>query len=101
MNNLTLFFILNIFIGIYSCSTKPKLCINCKFFTKKLFSSNTYGKCTMFPREDLNHYQFDDYDFLVTGIKKDKEKKIEYDYCSVCRISENKCGKEGNLFEEK
>jgi hypothetical protein len=50
----------------------------------------------LFPKEekrDINYY--------VTGIKK----KVEFHYCSIARISDNMCGKEGkkyiNLSEDR
>ena len=100
MNNLIIYLTL-----IHVCFMVPstclkqsttKLCVGCKFFkTDFPFSFNKeFGKCTQFPKiidEDSN--------FLVTGIKK--KQKIEYQYCSIVRKYENKCGQEGKLYEEK
>lgn len=74
---------------------KPKLCIDCKFFTKEFFIADKFGKCLAFPREQRN----EDYiNFLVDGSKITR--KIGYNYCSVARNSEIMCGKEGKLYEE-
>jgi len=74
-------------------AVKPKLCVNCKFFTKGFFTSNNFGRCLMFPKEELND------NFLVTGIKD--KKYIEYTYCSIARNFDSKCGKEGKLYKKK
>jgi hypothetical protein len=71
---------------------KPKLCINCKFYKKDFFSSSEFGKCILFPMEEENKY------YYVNG-KEIKNKN--YYYCSIVRNFENKCGKEGLLFEKK
>jgi len=73
---------------------KPKLCINCQFFTKGFFTDNNFGRCLMFPKEE----ELDD-NFLVTGIKG--KKNIEYTYCSIARNVDSKCGKEGRFYEKK
>ena len=82
------------------CTTlKPlNFCVNCKFFKSDIpfYFNKEFGKCTQFPKiideEDSN--------FFVTGIIK-KKQKIEYQYCSIVRGNENKCGQEGKLYEEK
>jgi hypothetical protein len=69
----------------------PKLCINCKFYTKKIFFISEYGKCSLFPKENI-------YDsFLVNGKKPNKE----YYYCYTSREFDNMCGKEGKFYEKK
>jgi len=74
-------------------STKPKFCVDCKFFKLDLFSGNKFGKCLLFSKEEI------DYNFLVDGSKENK--KIKYSYCSVARQFDNMCGKEGKLYEKK
>ena len=70
---------------------KPKLCINCKFYTKEnIITSNEFGKCKMFPKDNNNIY------FLVDGINKE-----DYYYCSVARKYDSMCGKEGKFYEKK
>ena len=84
--------IMNIFIT-YAIETKPKLCINCKFFQKDFFTINKFGKCALFPIKDQkNEY------FLVDG--KDNEKK-DYYFCSTARNFDVMCGAEGKLYEKK
>jgi hypothetical protein len=85
-----------IFYAIFSSdAVKPKLCVNCQFFTKdSFFTSNNFGRCLIFPKEE----ELDD-NFLVTGIKD--KKHIEYAYCSIARKFDFKCGKEGKFYEEK
>ena len=29
---------------------RPKLCIDCKFYTKNFFTFSEFGKCSLFPR---------------------------------------------------
>lgn len=67
----------------------PKLCVNCKFFVSNLLSGNSYGKCSLFPKTEI------DLD-LVTGIKK----YPKYQYCSIARDYDSLCGKEGRLYVE-
>ena len=87
-----LFIYFNFFITLSSIIIKPKLCINCKFFTKDFFSSNEFGKCTLYP------IQRDNIDFLVVGIKK---KKNDFYYCSTSRKFNDMCGNEGKYFVKK
>jgi hypothetical protein len=72
---------------------KPKLCVDCKFFTKDFFTTNKFGKCSLFP------YRTYPDSFLVDGIKENKN--IEYHYCSTSRNFEHMCGEKGKLFENK
>ena len=89
-----------IFVIIYSimlsmftaCKIKPKFCIDCKYFTKKIFSANEYGKCSLFLRE------IDNDNFLVNGIKNNNR---ELHYCSTARKSERMCGETGIFYEKK
>jgi hypothetical protein len=88
-------FLLIFYAIISTNAVKPKLCVNCQFFTKDgFFTDNNFGKCLMFPKEE----ELDD-NFLVTGIKS--KKQIEYMYCSTARNFESRCGKEGRFYEEK
>lgn len=76
-------------------SLKPKLCINCKFFSKDfLFDDNRFGKCLLFPDENK-----DIDNFLVDGIVE--KKKIKYIYCSIAREDDDMCGKEGFFYDNK
>jgi len=74
-------------------STKPNLCINCKYFTKEFLTSNDFGKCTKFPKVD------DDTAFFVNGVKP-REKK-EFHYCLTSRKFNYMCGNEGKYYEKK
>ena len=82
-----------VLLGLFLTTTsiKPKLCINCKYYTNKSdFKSDViYGKCLLSPKKNENE---NDINFLVSG-----EKKFEYNYCSTSRSSEDMCGKEGKL----
>ena len=71
----------------------PKLCINCRFYTKDFFTFSKFGKCSMFPTEPEPEY------YLVNG--KPDNNNIEYHYCSTSRKFEHMCGKEGKYYEEK
>ena len=46
-------------------STKPKLCIDCKFFRNDLFAGSSFGKCSLFPSVKDNE---DSLNYLVNGI---------------------------------
>jgi hypothetical protein len=71
---------------------KPKLCVDCKHYTKDSFTSNKYGKCSLFMIE------YDNKTFLVDGINNHK---IEYQYCAVARTYEKMCGQDGRFYEKK
>lgn len=73
-------------------SLSPKLCVNCKYFRGNFFEKN-YGTCSLFPK--VNDVDF----FLVTGVKKNK--RIEYEYCSIVRKYNPDCGTDGKLFEKR
>ena len=88
-----------IFSGILSeafsmlTATKPKLCIDCKFFIKDyFFTPNSFGKCALFSKLKKND------NYLVDGSKK--YEKTEYSYCSIVRRYEDRCGEEGRLYEK-
>lgn len=86
--------IYSIILSLFSASQiKPKLCIDCKFYTKGVFTSSEYGKCLLFPKEKENDY------FLVNGNKNNDE--VEYYYCSTARNSQRICGEEGKFYEKK
>ena len=71
---------------------EPVLCINCKHFTKDFFTSNTFGKCKLFPREKNSNY------YLVDG--KSTPETDNY-YCSTARTSDDMCGTKGLFFVKK
>jgi hypothetical protein len=68
----------------------PKLCIDCKYYTKKFFTSNELGKCSLFRKEDIDI-------FLINGVHNYKK---EYYYCSTTRMFEDMCGKEGKFYKK-
>ena len=70
---------------------KPKLCIDCKHFKKNFFERDKYGKCHLFPIVDNNE------SFLVDGIKN--APNVRYHYCSVSRLYDEMCGKDGKHYE--
>jgi hypothetical protein len=71
---------------------KPKICIECKYYTKdSFFTFSEFGKCSLFPSEEYTGY------FLVNGKKPNKE----YYYCYTSREFDNMCGKEGKFYEKK
>lgn len=74
---------------------KPKstFCVNCTFF-KNDFKESIYGRCTLFPKIDIDN------GFLVDGMKPIKTSD-EYYHCSTARTIESMCGKEGKHFEKK
>ena len=86
------FMILSIILSPFAATQiRPKLCIDCKFYTKGFLTSNEFGKCALFPKENDNDY------FLVNGVNNNK---TEYHYCSTSRRFERMCGKEGKFYEK-
>lgn len=73
----------------------PKLCINCKFYTKDFFTSSEFGKCSSFPAEKENDY------FLVNGNNNNNDKEYNYHYCSTARKFDHMCGEEGKFYKKK
>lgn len=71
---------------------KPKLCVDCKFYTKNLFTFSEFGKCSLFTKDADNDY------FLVNG---NYNNNVEYHYCSTSRRNDKMCGKEGKFYEKK
>jgi hypothetical protein len=86
--------IYSIILSPFSASQiKPKLCIDCKFYKKEsIFTSNEFGKCSLFLRENDNDY------YLVNGVNNNNK---EYHYCSTSRKYDDMCGKEGKFYEKK
>lgn len=68
-----------------SFTIKEPLCINCKYYKKKLFSKDTF---CMNPDVSI-------YDYCVeTG-------KIAYSYAKSARLDETECGWSGKYYEQK
>lgn len=84
--------LLSMFLSQLSATQIPKLCINCKFYTKELLTDSRFGQCTLFPIKKENDY------FFVNGYKKDN---IEYSYCSTTRKYDNMCGNEAKFYKNK
>ena len=78
--------------SISASQIRPKLCIDCKFYTKNLFTFSEFGKCSLFPKEIDNSY------FLVNG---NNNNNIEYHYCATARGTDRMCGEEGKFYEKK
>ena len=93
MNYIFLIIYCNILLSFSVISLKPKLCIDCKFFTKNIFISNKFGKCSLFPIKEIDN------GYLIDGVKNIKN--VDYQYCSISREYEHMCGKEGKLYEKK
>ena len=85
--------ICSILLPIYCLKvTKPKLCINCKFFIPDN-GDGEYGKCSLFPRREDND------NYLVNGINYIAP--TDYSYCVTTRHMPDMCGKEGKLHKRK
>ena len=88
--------LLMLFTEIFSSNPiKPKLCCDCKFFTKDFLTSNKYGKCSLFPKDEDE----DNNNFLVDGIKPTPTYKLSF--CSIARTYKDMCGPEGTLYVNK
>lgn len=92
MNYIYLILFFNI-LSAFSFSTKPNICIDCKFFRKEFLSDNKFGKCLLFPLVEDNKY------FLVDGIKN--KDPTNYHFCSTARKIQDMCGDQGKFFEKK
>lgn len=88
-----LFFTMFSFPKIFS--KQIKLCIDCKHFKKDFFSTNKFGKCSLFPIDD---YEYNKY-YFVDGYQN--EKKQNYYFCSTVRHFDSMCGNEGKLFVKR
>ena len=73
---------------------KLKLCKDCVFFTKNLFTTNKFGKCALFPRKE---YPNQNLDYFVDGTIT----KPDYYFCSTASHSDVMCGNEGKFYKEK
>jgi hypothetical protein len=71
---------------------KPKLCINCKYFINDGVIGSKFGKCLFFPRKENDIYS------LVNG---NPNENIDYNFCSIARELEYKCGIEGKMYKKK
>ena len=85
-----LFWIISFIIPFSVHLTKPKLCIDCKYFKKDFFIDNKFGTCSFFPKKKEDEY------FLVDGITTK-----QYMYCNVARKIDDMCGEEGKFYEKK
>jgi hypothetical protein len=82
-----------VYAVVSSSPPLPRLCVNCRFMTKKyFFVGDEFGKCSLFPKTIQNT------EYFVTGKETVKD---ELWYCSTARNSEDMCGKNGNYFEPK
>ena len=81
----------SLLLPLFALKVEPKLCINCKHFSKTVFDQNKFGKCKLFLRETNRN------DYLVDGSKPE----FEYFYCSTARSSDDMCGTDGLLFDKK
>jgi hypothetical protein len=88
--NFIVIIICSIILPILSLKqTKPKLCVNCKYFIPDN-DNGKYAKCSLFQKEDgLINY-------LVNGINEN-----EYYFCSTLRSNKEYCGKEGTKYKRK
>ena len=83
--------------GLKSIHTEPKFCVNCKYCLPsedyKLYDSRSFefAKCLANPRE------IKDDSYLITGVPKPKV--IDYQYCSLARQYDGKCGPNGSMYD--
>lgn len=87
-----LFILLCMFLSVSSIDhsrSKPKFCVNCKYFIETTYLNRDNGKCSLFPNESK--------DYLVSGLKKPEN----YYYCSTARSWDNMCGINGTMYKKK
>jgi len=93
MNYISLILCCAILSTVSAAPIKAKLCLHCKHFKKNFFQRDKFGKCNMFPIVENDEY------FLVDGIKNTTT--VDYHYCSVSRLYDEMCGKDGIYYEQK
>jgi len=91
MNNSTMKLILLFFVTIVS--GLDKLCMNCKYFKKDIFTPSKYAQCKKFLIIDKN------VNYLIDGKRKEETKNMYY--CSTARSFDNLCGEDGTGYESK
>lgn len=79
---------LYMFLLTNSLETKPKFCVNCRYFIPHN-DRTEYGKCSKFPIENTK--------YLVDGIVT----KTEYYNCNTARTWKSLCGNEGKEYKKK
>ena len=70
--------------------TKPKFCINCKFFITDN-ETGRFGRCSLFPKRDGK------IPFLVNGIKNEDT----FNFCTISRENDDMCGAEAKFYKKK
>jgi hypothetical protein len=76
------------FLLTNSLETKPKFCVNCRYFISNNDGSE-YGKCSQFPIENTK--------YLINGIVAE----TEYYSCNTARTWESLCGKDAKEYKKK
>jgi len=79
---------LSLILPIFSLTSLPKLCINCKHFLPDNMYGK-YGKCFLFPNKNGK------INYLVTGIINE-----DYHYCSIIRNIDGACGEDGKFYKK-
>jgi len=69
--------------------SKPKFCVNCKYFIETTYLNKDNGKCSLFPNESK--------DYLVSGVKRPEN----YYYCSTARSWDHMCGINGTMYKKR
>lgn len=84
-------FIVSLFLKVISIKiSKPKLCIDCKYYISNNLDNNLQARCSFFQKDN-------NIDFLVSGVESEKE----YYLCSTAREYDSMCGKKGKKFKKK
>lgn len=79
---------LYMFLLTNSLETKPKFCVNCRYFIPHNNGAQ-YGQCSKFPIKNTK--------YLVDGIVSERE----YHTCDYARDWEYLCGNEGKEYKKK
>ena len=91
-----IFLIINYFIvSSISLNTpiKRKICVDCKFFIKDLYTENKFGRCSLFIKPTEDDYS------IVDG--SETNYVLRYNYCYNARQFDSMCGIEGKLYIKK
>ena len=94
--NTVIYLLLPFVICTLALEVRPKICVNCKYFTPRFGKSNDFAKCSRFLKGEI------DTSYLVTGEKRNSDTDTEnMYYCSTARGSNSMCGIDGKFYYEK
>jgi hypothetical protein len=98
------------FLTVHSVHQQPKHCVNCQYFLLKnnnpfnwnLETDLNYGKCSLFPKKDIEKQTKGMLiSELVSGERDETINNLDFNYCTTARSFDNMCGQEGRFYKTK